>query len=158
MANDLRASKSGSKLTDTAQKKLGTDAYGQDFIAEDVQMNAVIEMLKPLQEQQRNLHDEIDELQKYLIKAFGRDSDNASSQGAQGIQGIQGSKGDKGDIGNTGSAGSNGSDGSDGADGSNGTNGTNGNSHLSGVKSITYDGKAKKVVINIGGTNYNLRT
>ncbi len=69
-----------------------------------------------------------------------------------------GAKGDKGDKGDTGSAGSVGAKGDKGDTGSAGSNGTNGNSHLSAVKSITYDSKAKAVVIEISGTKYNLRT
>ena len=113
MANDLRASVSGEELTDTKQKLKATNKLGYDFtsLAEEDVLNTVWEMIKPLNEQQRNLRQQMDEVQKYLIKAFGRDADSAASQGAkgntgaagsQGIQGIQGSKGDTGPQGASG--------------------------------------------------------
>ena len=131
MANDLRASKSGSKLEDAPQLKKITDIHGV-VNTEDIVMRSVIERFKALEEQQRTIHEEIDEIQKYLISAFGRDSSQASSQGEkgdkgdkgdQGIQGIQGAKGDKGDTGATGSAGASGAQGIQGATGATGAKG-----------------------------------
>ena len=122
MANDLRASKSGTKLEDAPQLKKITDIHGV-VNTEDIVMRSVIERFKALEEQQRTIHEEIDEIQKYIISAFGRDSSQASSQGekgdkgdkgdtgSQGIQGLKGDKGDKGDTGATGSAGRNGTNG-----------------------------------------------
>ena len=83
MANDLRASKSGSKLEDTSQLKKITDIHGT-VNTEDIVMRSVIERFKALEEQQRTIHEEIDEIQKYIISAFGRDSSKASSQGEKG--------------------------------------------------------------------------
>ena len=80
------------------------------------------------------------------------------AKGDKGDTGSAGSVGAKGDKGDTGSAGSVGAKGDKGDTGSAGSNGTNGNSHLSAVKSITYDSKAKAVVIEISGTKYSLRT
>ena len=116
MANDLRASKSGSKLEESAQLKKMTDTFGA-VNDNDLLLKSVIERFKTLEAQQRTIHEEIDEIQKYLINAFGRDSSQASSQGAkgdkgdQGIQGAtgaQGAKGDKGDKGDTGATGAKG--------------------------------------------------
>ena len=118
MANDLRDAITSVELNDTDQLKKGTDKLGYDFSAlpeEDI-LNVVWEILKPLQAQQRELHAQISEIHGYIKKAFGRDSDNASSQGATGARGIQGIKGDTGSQGIQGVKGDTGNSGSDGSD------------------------------------------
>ena len=57
MADDLRASKGGSKLEDSAQLKKMTETYGA-VNDNDVLLKSVIERFKTLEEQQRTIHEE----------------------------------------------------------------------------------------------------
>ena len=92
-----------------------------------------------------NIRQDIEELHAFIKDAFGKDSTSAASKGDKGDTGLQGPKGDTGATGPAGAV---------GPTGPAGKNGANGNSHLDKVKSIEFDSKANRLIIQIGETVY----
>jgi hypothetical protein len=124
----LRGSITSTALTDASQLQRGTDKLGVDFSIDPAEqtLNTMWEIIKPLNEQIRQLHAQIDELQRYLLDAFGSESGAAASAGPTGATGSAGPTGNTGATGSTGSAGAKGDTGSTGSTGVAGSTGATG--------------------------------
>lgn len=124
----LRSSASSTALSDANQLAKGTDKLGVDFSVDPAEqtLNTMWEIIKPLNEQVRQFHAQIDELQKYLLHAFGSDSGTAASAGPAGPTGAAGGTGPTGAGGPAGPSGGTGPSGSTGPTGSTGPSGPKG--------------------------------
>jgi len=174
MANEKLTSSSlinlTSKRTTFITKSKLAHMYKEDdslvSATEDPISTNIVDVIEDLREDLNKLHDDVHHMYKMIFNAFGSteseqwaskgDTGATGPAGAKGDTGSAGAKGDTGATGPTGPQGPKGDTGAAGSNGTNGTNGTNGNSHLSAVKNITFDSKAKAVIINIDGTNHSI--